>query len=140
MNAHRNVPDAVIPEPPAGVTYRPLGDGVLLRRIHLRRLGSIAASLGADDGAGLVRPDLTREHRERTIGQAVYGRVLSVGRGRVLADGTTRPVDAAIAPGAIVAVRSLAGRGVTGYGDEERFVVREGEVLGIVDNPAGVGA
>ena len=130
-------PELVIPEPPPGVTYRPLYEWVLLERIHIKRSGTLADNIDAPDG-GIWRADLAREKRERTLGQAVYARVLSVGRGRILIDGSQRPVNPAIAPGQLVVTWALSGRGITGAGDEDRFVVVEDDVLAIIEDPKAV--
>jgi len=133
-------PGLVIPSAPAGMVYRPLYEYVLLERIHLMRTGTLADNLETRPTPELVlhKPDLSREYRERTLGQAVFARVLAVGRGRVCTDGRQRPVNPALVPGQLVVTFTLAGRGITGYGDEDRFCVVEDDVLAVIDDPASI--
>lgn len=112
-----------IPSFEEGRTFRPMHGHVLLERIRERRVGA------------LFLPDLGREHRERTVGQAVYARVLAVGSGRWLKKAQARTVPL-VKPGDVVIVPALVGRGATNWGDEDRWVLPDEGIYAVVEEGA----
>ncbi len=92
---------------------RPLYDRLIVKRIDpLRQTAS-----------GIVIPDTATEKPEQ-------GEVLAVGTGRLLQDGSVRPLQ--LKPGARVLFGKYAGQTVK-LDDEEVLVLREEDVLGVID-------
>jgi chaperonin GroES len=92
---------------------RPLQDRVIVKRV-----AEDQTTMG-----GIIIPDTAKE-------KPVEGTVLAVGNGRVLEDGTVRPLD--VKPGDRILFAKFAGTEITLDGDEH-LVIREAEILGIVD-------
>ena len=95
------------------MTFRPLHDYVLVKRLDTseERIG------------GIIIPDTAKEKPQE-------GEVLAVGPGKVLEDGTRRAM--AVAAGNKVLFGKYAGTEIT-LDDEERLVLRESDILGIVE-------
>jgi chaperonin GroES len=93
--------------------FRPLHDYVLIKRLDAaeERIG------------GIIIPDTAKEKPQE-------GEVLAVGPGKMLEDGTRRAM--AVAVGNKVLFGKYAGTEIT-VDDEERLVLRESDILGIVD-------
>ncbi|MCF6768070.1 co-chaperone GroES [Thiotrichales bacterium 19S11-10] len=94
------------------MSIRPLHDRVLVRR----------AEEETTTAAGLVLPGSATE-------KPVTGEVIAVGNGKVLADGTTRPLDVKV--GDIVLYGKYSGTEVKLDG-EEYLVMREEDIMGVV--------
>ena len=93
--------------------FRPLHDYVLIKRLDTaeERIG------------GIIIPDTAKEKPQE-------GEVLAVGPGKMLEDGTRRAM--AVAVGNKVLFGKYAGTEIT-VDDEERLVLRESDILGVVD-------
>jgi chaperonin GroES len=93
--------------------FRPLHDYVLIKRLDTseERVG------------GIIIPDTAKEKPQE-------GEVLAVGPGKVLEDGSRRTV--AVAVGNKVLFGKYAGTEIT-VDDEERLVLRESDILGVVE-------
>jgi chaperonin GroES len=93
--------------------FRPLHDNVLVKRIEAaeQRQGSI------------IIPDTAKEKPQE-------GEVLAVGPGKLLDDGSRRPV--AVAAGNKVLFGKYAGTEIT-IDSEELLVMRESDLLGVVE-------
>jgi chaperonin GroES len=93
--------------------FRPLHDYVLIKRLDAaeERIG------------GIIIPDTAKEKPQE-------GEVLAVGPGKMLEDGTRRAL--AVAVGNKVLFGKYAGTEIT-VDDEERLVLRESDILGVVD-------
>jgi chaperonin GroES len=93
--------------------FRPLHDNVLVKRLEAteQQQGSI------------IIPDTAKEKPQE-------GEVLAVGPGKILEDGTRRPV--AIAVGNKVLFGKYAGTEIT-IDSEELLVLRESDLLGILE-------
>ena len=94
----------------------PLGDKVVVRRLEAEEVTA----------GGIVLPEGAREKPKQ-------GRVLSVGDGRLLPDGTR--VDLGVKDGDRVLFNSYAGTEVTVNG-EELLIMNENEILAVVDSGA----
>jgi chaperonin GroES len=92
--------------------FRPLHDNVLIKRLEAaeERVG------------GIIIPDTAKEKPQE-------GEVLAVGPGKLLEDGTRRPV--AVAVGNKVLFGKYAGTEIT-IDDEEMLVLRESDILGVM--------
>jgi chaperonin GroES len=95
------------------MNFRPLHDYVLIKRLDTaeERIG------------GIIIPDTAKEKPQE-------GEVLAVGPGKILEDGTRRAM--AVAVGNKVLFGKYAGTEIT-VDDEERLVLRESDILGVVD-------
>jgi chaperonin GroES len=93
--------------------FRPLHDYVLIKRLDTseERVG------------GIIIPDTAKEKPQE-------GEVLAVGPGKILEDGTRRAM--AVAVGNKVLFGKYAGTEIT-VDDEERLVLRESDILGVVE-------
>jgi chaperonin GroES len=93
--------------------FRPLHDYVLVKRLDTseERIG------------GIIIPDTAKEKPQE-------GEVLAVGPGKILEDGTRRAM--AVAAGNKVLFGKYAGTEIT-VDDEERLVLRESDILGVVE-------
>ena len=94
------------------MTIRPLHD-----RILVKRLAEQERTAG-----GLYIPDTAKE-------KPIEGEVIAVGNGKILEDGTTRPLE--VKPGDRILFSKYAGTEVKVDG-EEQTIIREDDVLGIV--------
>lgn len=92
---------------------RPLYDRIIVKRVEQQRTTA----------AGIVIPDTAAEKPEQ-------GEVVSVGSGRLLQDGSVRPLQ--VKTGERVLFGKYAGQTVKLDG-EEFLVMREEDVLGIID-------
>jgi chaperonin GroES len=92
---------------------RPLHD-----RVVVRRLESETTSAG-----GIVIPDSAKE-------KPIQGEVIAVGNGKVLEAGGTQPLDVKV--GDKVLFGKYSGTEVK-IGDEELLVMREEDIMGIVE-------
>ena len=94
----------------------PLGDKVVVRRLEAEEITA----------GGIILPEQARERPKQ-------GRVLSVGDGRLLPDGNR--VDLDVKEGDRVLFNSYAGSEVKIH-DEELLIMREDEILAVVDGGA----
>lgn len=95
---------------------RPLYDRVIIKRMEHQRTTA----------SGIVIPDTAAEKPEQ-------GEVIAVGSGKVLQDGSVRALEVKV--GDHVLFGKYAGQTVKVDG-EELLVVREEDIMGIVDNQA----
>jgi len=91
---------------------RPLHDRILVKRIDEE----------TQTKSGIIIPDTAKEKPQE-------GRVIAAGAGKVLEDGTTRPLD--VKAGDRILFGKYAGTEVKLDG-EEHIILREDDVLGIV--------
>ena len=94
--------------------FRPLADRVLVKRIKPEEKSP----------GGIIIPDVAQE-------KPVEGEVLAVGNGKILEDGTVRPMP--LKAGDRVLIGKYSGSEVKIDGVEV-VIVREDDVLGILDN------
>ncbi len=95
---------------------RPLYDRIIVKRIDpLRQTAS-----------GIVIPDTAAEKPEQ-------GEVVAVGNGRLLQDGSVRPLQ--LQPGERILFGKHAGQTVK-LDDQELLVLREEDVLGVIETSA----
>ena len=97
--------------------FRPLYDRIIVKRIELQR----------KTAAGIVIPDTAAEKPEQ-------GEVIAVGSGRLLQDGSVRPLQ--VQPGQRVLFGKYAGQTVKLDG-QEFLVMREEDVLGVIEEGQG---
>jgi chaperonin GroES len=95
---------------------RPLYDRIIVKRIDQQR----------QTASGIVIPDTATEKPEQ-------GDVIAVGTGRLLHDGSIRPLQ--VARGDRVLFGTYAGQTVK-VDDQELLVLKEEDVLGILETPA----
>jgi len=95
------------------MTIRPLGDRILLKRVE-----SDERTKG-----GIIIPDTAKE-------KPLEARVVAIGPGKRLEDGTVRPLDVRV--GDRVLVGKYSGNELKLDG-EEHLIVREDEVLGVIE-------
>ena len=93
---------------------RPLHDRVIVKRLEEER--TTASGIVIPDSASAEKPD--------------QGTILSIGNGKVLEDGTVRPLDVKV--GDKVLFGKYAGQSVKVDGDE-LLVMREEDIMGIVE-------
>ena len=91
---------------------RPLHDRILVQRIDEE----------AKTKGGIIIPDTAKE-------KPTEGKVLAVGNGKILEDGTTRPLE--VKPGDRILFSKYAGTDVMVDGDD-LIIIREDDVLGIL--------
>jgi chaperonin GroES len=91
---------------------RPLHDRILVKRIDEEEKTK----------GGIIIPDTAKEKPQE-------GKVIAVGAGKVLEDGTTRPMD--VKAGDRILFSKYAGTDVKLDG-EEHIIIREDDVLGIL--------
>jgi len=99
------------------MTIRPLHD-----RIIVKRLAEEERTKG-----GLIIPDTAKE-------KPLEGRVVAVGNGKVLENGTVRPLD--VKPGDRVLFVKYAGNEIKIDG-EEHLMLREDDILGVIETKEG---
>ncbi len=92
---------------------RPLGDRILLKRVEEEEKSK----------GGIIIPDTAKEKPQE-------GRVIAVGKGKVLEDGKVVPLE--VKAGDRVLFGKYAGTEVKIEG-EEHLIVREDDILGIIE-------
>jgi chaperonin GroES len=93
---------------------RPLRDHVLVKRVEEEDKTK----------GGIIIPDTAKE-------KPIEGRVVAVGKGRVLDDGTVRELE--VKPDDLVLFGKYAGTDVKIDG-EEHLILREDDILGVVES------
>jgi len=93
--------------------YRPLHDRIIIQRIEGQEISA----------GGIIIPDTAKEKPQE-------GKVVAVGTGIVLKDGKTVPLQ--VKPGDRVLFNKYGGTEVK-FGDETHVVLREDDILGIID-------
>jgi chaperonin GroES len=96
----------------AKAKVRPLQDRVLVRRLEPEEVQK----------GGIIIPDTAKEKPQE-------GEVIAVGKGRVLEDGSVRPLD--VKAGDRVLFGKYSGTEVN-IGDDEFLIMREEDILGIL--------
>ncbi len=96
---------------------RPLYDRIIVKRLEEEK----------QTASGIVIPDTAKEKPEQ-------GQVIAVGSGRLLQDGTT--ISLQVKPGETVLFGKYSGQTVK-LGDEEYLVLKEEDVLGIIEPGQG---
>jgi chaperonin GroES len=92
---------------------RPLGDRVIVERLD-----------GEETTAsGIIIPDSAKEKPQQ-------GRVIAVGKGKILEDGTVRPLD--LRSGEKILFGKYAGTEIKLDG-QEYLIIREDDVLGVIE-------
>jgi chaperonin GroES len=92
---------------------RPLGDKVLVERVEAE----------AKTAGGIVLPDTAKEKPQR-------GSVVSVGEGKMLEDGTRRPVQ--VKKGDLVLFTSYAGSDIKVDG-KEYLIMDESDIMAVIE-------
>ena len=92
---------------------RPIQDRLVVRRIEEQETSK----------GGIIIPDTAQEKPQQ-------GKVIAVGKGKVLEDGTQRPLD--VKAGDTILFGKYAGTEVKIDG-EEHLILREEDVLGVVE-------
>ncbi len=92
---------------------RPLHDRVIVRRLEEERKSA----------GGIVIPDTAKE-------KPIQGEVIAVGSGKILEDGKVRPLDVKV--GDKILFGKYSGTEVK-VGDEELLVMREEDIMGVVE-------
>jgi len=92
---------------------RPLHDRVIVRRLEEERKSA----------GGIVIPDSAKE-------KPVQGEVIAVGTGKIMEDGKVRPLD--VKAGDKILFGKYSGTEVR-IGDEELLVMREEDIMGVVE-------
>lgn len=95
------------------MNIRPLHDRVLVRRLEEE----------TKSPGGIVIPDTAKE-------KPVQGEIVAVGKGKILENGETRPLD--VKPGDKVLFGKYSGTEVK-IGGEELLVMREEDVMGVIE-------
>src|SRR3954447_14258664 len=95
-------------------TIRPLQDRVIIKRVKEEEKSK----------GGIIIPDSAKE-------KPVEGKVLAVGNGKVLENGTVRKLD--VKAGDTVLFGKYSGTEVKIDG-EDRLILREDDVLGVIEN------
>ena len=98
------------------MAFRPLHDRVLVRRVEAE----------AKTAGGIIIPDSAQEKPQE-------GEVVSVGSGSKAEDGTVTPLD--VKAGDRILFGKWSGTEVTIDG-EELIIMKESDILGIVEKPA----
>ncbi|MDD2408861.1 MAG: co-chaperone GroES [Tepidiphilus sp.] len=93
---------------------RPLHDRVIVKRLESER----------KTASGIVIPDTAGEKPDQ-------GEVIAVGNGKILEDGSVRPMS--VKPGDKVLFGKYAGQSVKVEG-EELLVLREEDILGVIED------
>jgi len=96
-------------------TYKPLGNRILIKAVG-----------EAEDvtKGGLIIPDSAKEKPQKA-------EIVAVGPGKLNEDGTRQAMEVAV--GQVVLYAKYAGTEVDGDGDDELMVIREDDVLAIVE-------
>ena len=95
------------------VNIRPLHDRLIVRRLEEERKSA----------GGIVIPDTVKE-------KPIQGEVLAIGKGKILENGTVRPLDVKV--GDKVLFGKYSGQTVKVQG-EELLVMREEDLMGVVE-------
>lgn len=95
------------------VNIRPLHDRVVVRRLEDER----------KTAGGIVIPDTAKE-------KPIQGEVVAVGKGKILENGSVRPLD--VKPGDRILFGKYSGTEVK-IGTEELLVMREEDIMGVVE-------
>ena len=95
------------------MNVRPLHDRVLVKRVPEEEMTR----------GGIIIPDAAKE-------KPIEGEVMAVGNGKVLDDGTVRPLD--VKKGDRILFGKYSGTEIKIEG-EEHLILREDEVLGVVE-------
>ncbi len=95
------------------MNIRPLHDRVLVKRMAEERMSA----------GGIVIPDSATE-------KPVQGEVLAVGKGKILENGSVRPLDVKV--GDRILFGKYSGNEVK-VGGEELLVMREEDIMGVVE-------
>ena len=95
------------------MNIRPLQDRILVRRVSEEEKSK----------GGIIIPDTAKEKPQQ-------GKVIAVGKGKVLEDGTQRPLD--VKAGDTILFGKYAGTEVKIEG-EEHLILREEDVLGVIE-------
>ena len=95
------------------MTYRPLHDKVIIQRLEEEEKSA----------GGIIIPDTAKEKPQQ-------GKVIAVGTGIVLKDGKVIPLQ--VKPGDRVLFSKYGGTEVK-FGDEDYLVMREDDILGILE-------
>ncbi|HXE74078.1 MAG TPA: co-chaperone GroES [Candidatus Xenobia bacterium] len=103
----------------ASINVRPLHDRILIKRIEEQETVK----------GGIIIPDTAKEKPQE-------GEVIAVGTGRKEKDGKVVPLD--VKPGDRILFGKYSGTDIR-IGDEEYLILREEEVLAVLE-PAAVGA
>jgi chaperonin GroES len=92
---------------------RPLHDRVIIKRLEEERTSP----------GGIVIPDTAAE-------KPVQGKVIAVGKGKILEDGTVRPLDVKV--GDKILFGKYSGSEIKMNG-EEHLIMREDDILGVIE-------
>jgi chaperonin GroES len=95
------------------MNIRPLQDRILVKRVNEEEKSK----------GGIIIPDTAKEKPQQ-------GKVIAVGKGKVLEDGTQRPLD--VKAGDTILFGKYAGTEVKIDG-EEHLILREEDVLGVIE-------
>jgi len=95
------------------MTYRPLYDKVIIQRLEEQEISA----------GGIIIPDTAKEKPQQ-------GKVIAVGSGIILKDGSIAPLQ--VKPGDRVLFSKYGGTEVK-FGDENYLIMREDEILGILE-------
>ena len=95
---------------------RPLYDRIIVKRVEQQK----------QTASGIVIPDTAGEKPEQ-------GEVIAVGSGRLLQDGSVRPLQ--VKPGEKILFGKYAGQTVK-LDEQELLVLREEDVLGVIESAA----
>jgi chaperonin GroES len=95
------------------MNIRPLQDRILVKRVDEEEKSK----------GGIIIPDTAKEKPQQ-------GKVIAVGKGKVLEDGTQRPLD--VKAGDTILFGKYAGTEVKIDG-EEHLILREEDVLGVIE-------
>ena len=95
------------------MAYRPLHDKVIIKRLEEEEKSA----------GGIIIPDTAKEKPQQ-------GKVIAVGTGIVLKDGKTIPLQ--VKPGDRVLFSKYGGTEIE-FGDEKYLVLREDDILGIIE-------
>jgi len=95
-------------------TIRPLQDRVLVKRVEEEKMSK----------GGIIIPDTAKE-------KPIEGEIIAVGNGKVADDGKLRPLDVKV--GDRVLFGKYSGTEVKIDG-EERLILREDDILGVIQN------
>jgi chaperonin GroES len=95
------------------MNIRPLQDRILVKRVSEEEKSK----------GGIIIPDTAKEKPQQ-------GKVIAVGKGKVLEDGTQRPLD--VKAGDTILFGKYAGTEVKIDG-EEHLILREEDVLGVIE-------
>ena len=92
---------------------RPLHDRVIVKRLEEERVSA----------GGIVIPDSAAE-------KPVQGKVIAVGKGKILEDGNVRPLDVKV--GDKILFGKYSGSEIKMNG-EEHLIMREDDILGVIE-------